>query len=109
MLRSIFSDTNGGNDSTPRENARSVAAELLRLVPEVIISTTSTTTRAVLDEASNIPIVAAVSGDPVASDLQKVRLTRPAMWRALRLSTIHSLPKGLKDYVTRYRQWTPQH
>jgi putative ABC transport system substrate-binding protein len=54
-----FGDNNG-------ERIRQAAAELIKLAPDAVVSTTSTTTRALLEAGGNIPIVAAVSGDPIA-------------------------------------------
>jgi putative ABC transport system substrate-binding protein len=51
-----------GHDDEP---ARVAAAELIALAPAVIVSTTSTTNRAVFNATRNIPIVAAVIGDPI--------------------------------------------
>ena len=48
------------------ERVRTFAAELVALTPDVILSTTSTTARALLDATSTIPIVSAVLGDPIA-------------------------------------------
>src|SRR5215468_4126635 len=48
------------------ERVRTFAAELVTLAPDVILSTTSTAARALLDATSTIPIVSAVLGDPVA-------------------------------------------
>jgi putative tryptophan/tyrosine transport system substrate-binding protein len=48
------------------ERAAMAAAELVASAPEAIISTTSTTARALLDATTSIPIVSAVTGDPVA-------------------------------------------
>jgi putative ABC transport system substrate-binding protein len=47
------------------------AGELVELGCQVLVSTTSTTTRALVDAGKNIPIVAAVSGDPVALGFTK--------------------------------------
>jgi putative tryptophan/tyrosine transport system substrate-binding protein len=52
-----------GHDYGP---ARAAAAELVALAPAAIVSTTSTTNRALMDETRNIPIIAAVIGDPIA-------------------------------------------
>src|SRR5262249_12735875 len=52
-----------GHDDEP---ARKAAAELIALAPAAIVSTTSTTNRAVFDATRNIPIIAAVIGEPVA-------------------------------------------
>jgi putative ABC transport system substrate-binding protein len=54
-----FGDNNG-------ERIRQAATELIQLAPDAIVSTTSTTTRALMNAGGNIPIVAAVSGDPIA-------------------------------------------
>jgi putative ABC transport system substrate-binding protein len=48
------------------ERIRKSAAELVALAPDVILSTTSTTARALLDATSTIPIVSGVLGDPIA-------------------------------------------
>src|SRR5215813_7916622 len=48
------------------ERVRTSAAELVTLAPNAILSTTSTTARALLDATSTIPIVSAVLGDPIA-------------------------------------------
>jgi len=48
------------------ERVRTFAAELVTLAPDVILSTTSTTARALVDATSTIPIVSAVLGDPIA-------------------------------------------
>jgi putative ABC transport system substrate-binding protein len=57
-----------GHDDEP---ARVAAAELIALAPAAIVSTTSTTNRAVFNATRNIPIVAAVIGDPVALGFTK--------------------------------------
>lgn len=57
-----------GSDAGP---ARLAAAELLRLAPAVIVSTTSTTNRALMDATHDTPIIAAVVGDPVALGFTK--------------------------------------
>jgi putative ABC transport system substrate-binding protein len=44
---------------------RASAAELVTLAPDAILSTTSTTARALLDATSTIPIISAVLGDPI--------------------------------------------
>jgi putative tryptophan/tyrosine transport system substrate-binding protein len=51
-----------GHDDEP---ARVAAAELVALAPAAIVSTTSTTNRAVFNATRSIPIVAAVIGDPI--------------------------------------------
>jgi putative tryptophan/tyrosine transport system substrate-binding protein len=56
------------NDS---ERIRQAAAELVELAPDAIVSTTSTTTRALMTATKDVPIVAAVSGDPVALGFTK--------------------------------------
>ena len=48
------------------ERVAMAAAELVASAPEAIISTTSTTARSLLDATTNIPIVSAVTGDPIA-------------------------------------------
>ena len=48
------------------QRVRTSAAELVALAPDAILSTTSTTARALLDATSTIPIVSAVIGDPMA-------------------------------------------
>jgi len=48
------------------QRVRTSAAELVTLAPDAILSTTSTTARALLDATSAIPIVSAVVGDPIA-------------------------------------------
>ena len=58
----------GNNDG---ERIRQAAAELVALAPAAIVSTTSTVTRALLNAGGNIPIVAAVSGDPIALGFTK--------------------------------------
>ena len=58
----------GGND---RERIRQTAAELIELAPDAIVSTTSTTTRALMNAGGKVPIVAAVSGDPIALGFTK--------------------------------------
>jgi len=55
---------------------RQAAGELVELGCDALVSTTSTTTRALMDAGKNIPIVAAVSGDPVALGFTK-NLSRP--------------------------------
>ena len=48
------------------QSVRTSAAELVTLAPDAILSTTSTTARALLDATSTIPIISAVLGDPIA-------------------------------------------
>ena len=69
----LFDVRFANNDS---ERTRQAAAELIAVAPDAIISTTSTTTRALMNATSDIPIVAAVSGDPVALGFTK-NLSRP--------------------------------
>lgn len=64
-----FGDNNG-------ERIRQAAAELIKLAPDAVVSTTSTTTRALIEAGGNIPIVAAVSGDPIALGFT-TNLSRP--------------------------------
>ena len=49
---------------------------MIGLSPDAIVSTTSTTTQALLNAGGSIPIVAAVSGDPIALGFSK-DLSRP--------------------------------
>jgi putative ABC transport system substrate-binding protein len=58
------------------ERIRHAATELIAVAPDAIVSTTSTTTRALMDATGKIPIVAAVSGDPIALGFTK-SLSRP--------------------------------
>jgi putative ABC transport system substrate-binding protein len=53
------------------ERIRQAATELLELAPGAIISTTSTTTTALMNSTASIPIIAAVSGDPIALSFTK--------------------------------------
>jgi putative ABC transport system substrate-binding protein len=55
---------------------RSDANQLIALSYEVIVSTTSRTTRTLLDATNDIPIVAATSGDPIGLGFTK-SLSRP--------------------------------
>jgi putative ABC transport system substrate-binding protein len=64
QIEARFGDNNG-------ERIRQAAAELIKLAPDAIVSTTSTTTSALIDAGGNIPIVAAVSGDPIALGFTK--------------------------------------
>jgi len=57
-----------GHDDEP---ARQATAELIALAPAAIVSTTSTTNRAVFAATRNIPIIAAVIGDPLALGFTK--------------------------------------
>jgi putative ABC transport system substrate-binding protein len=63
-----------GHDDEP---ARKAAAELIALAPAAIVSTTSTTNRAVFDATRSTPIVAAVIGEPVALGFTN-SLSRPS-------------------------------
>jgi putative ABC transport system substrate-binding protein len=67
-------DVRFGNNNG--ERIRQAATELIAVALDAIVSTTSTTTRALLDETGKIPIVAAVSGDPIALGFTK-SLSRP--------------------------------
>jgi putative ABC transport system substrate-binding protein len=58
----------GHNDG---ERIRRAATELIEIAPDAIVSTTSTTTSALMKATRNVPIVAAVSGDPVALGFTK--------------------------------------
>ena len=62
-----------GHDYGP---ARVSADELVALAPAAIVSTTSTTNRALMDATRNIPIIAAVIGDPIALGFTK-SMSRP--------------------------------
>lgn len=62
-------DIRFGDNNVERINQ--AAAELIGLAPLAIISTTSTTTRALINAGGDIPIVAAVSGDPIALGFTK--------------------------------------
>jgi len=48
------------------ERVRISAVELVASAPDAILSTTSTTSRALLDATTTIPIVSAIIGDPLA-------------------------------------------
>jgi putative ABC transport system substrate-binding protein len=67
-------DVRFGNNNG--ERIRRAATELMEVAPDAIVSTTSTTTRALVDATGKIPIVAAVSGDPIALGFTK-SLSRP--------------------------------
>ena len=58
----------GNNDG---ERIRQAATEIAGLAPDVIVSSTSTTTTALMSASATIPIVAAVSGDPVTLGFSK--------------------------------------
>jgi putative ABC transport system substrate-binding protein len=58
----------GDNDG---EGIRKAVTELIKLAPDAIISSTSTTTRALMNAGGTIPVVAAVSGDPIALGFTK--------------------------------------
>jgi putative ABC transport system substrate-binding protein len=62
-------DIRFGNNSSQR--VRQAVTELIALAPDAIVSTTSETTRALIDATGDIPIVAAVSGDPIALGFTK--------------------------------------
>ena len=62
-------DVRFGNNNG--ERIRQAATELTEVAPDVIVSTTSTTTRALMNATGNIPIVAAISGDPIALGFTK--------------------------------------
>lgn len=93
----------GDNNS---ERIRHAAAELIGLAPDVIVSTTSTTTRALMDVGGGIPIVAAVSGDPIALKFTK-NLSQPTAnvtgfttfndtLAAKRLELLHGIVPGMQ-------------
>src|ERR1051325_5414143 len=69
QLEVRFGNNNG-------EGIRQAATEIAGLAPDVIISSTSTTTTALMHATGTIPIVAAVSGDPVALGFSQ-DLSRP--------------------------------
>lgn len=48
------------------ERIRHAAAELVSMAPDAIVSTTSVTTRALVNTTGSIPIVTAITGDPIA-------------------------------------------
>src|SRR4051812_24733732 len=58
----------GYNDG---ERIRKATTELIAVAPHAIVTTTSTTTRALMDATGDIPIVVAVSGDPIALGFTK--------------------------------------
>jgi putative ABC transport system substrate-binding protein len=58
----------GYNDG---ERILQAARKLIELAPDAIVSTTSTTTSALMSVKGDIPIVAAVSGDPIALGFTK--------------------------------------
>jgi putative ABC transport system substrate-binding protein len=58
----------GHNDG---ERIRRAAIELIEVAPDAIVSTTSTTTSALMNATRNVPIVAATSGDPIALGFTK--------------------------------------
>lgn len=57
-------DVRFGNNND--ERIRQAARELIEASPEAIVSTTSVTTRALMNATGTIPIVAAITGDPIA-------------------------------------------
>lgn len=63
-----------GNNSD--DGIRQAAGKLVELGCQALVSTTSTTTRALMNASRSVPIVAAVSGDPVALGFTK-DLSRP--------------------------------
>lgn len=67
-------DVRFGNNNG--ERIRQAATELTEVAPDAIVSTTSTTTRALMNATGNIPIVAAVSGDPITLEFTK-NLSQP--------------------------------
>jgi putative tryptophan/tyrosine transport system substrate-binding protein len=62
-------DVRFGNNNG--ERISQAASELIAVGPDTIVSTTSTTTRALMDATGKIPIVAAASGDPIALGFTK--------------------------------------
>jgi putative tryptophan/tyrosine transport system substrate-binding protein len=67
-------DVRFGNNNDAR--IRQAAIELIGVAPDAIVSTTSVTTRALMNATSTIPIVAAITGDPIALEWTK-SLSRP--------------------------------
>jgi ABC-type uncharacterized transport system substrate-binding protein len=63
-------------DAANGEGIRQAATELMEVVPDAIVSTTSTTTRALADATGKIPIVTAISGDLIALGFTKVSLAQ---------------------------------
>jgi putative tryptophan/tyrosine transport system substrate-binding protein len=59
-----------------RDRIRAGAAELVSLAPDVIVTTTSSTTLAAQEQTRTIPIVFASGGDPVAAGLLR-NIARP--------------------------------
>jgi putative tryptophan/tyrosine transport system substrate-binding protein len=72
--KNIQIDVHFGNNNG--ERIRQAATEITELAPDLIISSTSTTTTALMNTTTTIPIVAAVSGDPVTLGFSK-DLSRP--------------------------------
>jgi putative ABC transport system substrate-binding protein len=105
----------GDNDG---ERIRRAAAELVGLAPEVIVSTTSTTTRALMEASGSIPIVAAVSGDPIALEFTK-DLSRPTAnvtgfttfndtLAAKRLEMLHEIVPAMRTAALMWVSVNPQ-
>ena len=67
--KSLQIDVRFGSNSG--ERIHQAAIELTEIAPDVIVSTTSTTTRALMNATGKIPIVAAISGDPIALGFTK--------------------------------------
>ena len=67
--KNIRIDVRFGNNNS--DHIRQAATELIEAAPEAIASTTSTTTLALMNATGNIPIVAAVSGDPITLGFTK--------------------------------------
>jgi putative ABC transport system substrate-binding protein len=72
--RNLRIDVRFGNNDD--ERVRQAAKELAESAPDAILSTTSTTTLALMRATRDIPIVAAISGDPIALGFTK-SLSRP--------------------------------
>jgi putative ABC transport system substrate-binding protein len=53
------------------EHLRKAATELIETAPDAIISTTSTAARALMNATAVIPIVAAITGDPIGLGFTK--------------------------------------
>lgn len=105
----------GDNNS---ERIRQGAAELVGLAPDAIVSTTSTTTRALIEAGGNIPIVAAVSGDPIALGFTR-NLSHPTgnvtgfttfndTLAAKRFEMLHEIVPGMRTVALIWASANPQ-
>jgi putative tryptophan/tyrosine transport system substrate-binding protein len=102
-----YGDNNG-------DRIRQAAAELIALSPDAIVSTTSTSTRALMEAGGSIPIVAAVSGDPIALGFTK-NLAQPTAnvtgfttfndtVAAKRFEMLHAIVPAMRDAAL---MWVP--